>query len=141
MKHTFLLLLATLLATSCVKLDGESYRKYSDYVNIMEVNMPDSAFIGDDIPIVVQAGAPNGCWSGLEVHIGRSTIYDSVFGFTATGLFESTNNLCAEVLVTKDSTFHFKTDTAGIYLFIAYSAAYQPIYDTLVVSDTATSKR
>ncbi|HPG34398.1 MAG TPA: hypothetical protein PLM34_11120, partial [Lentimicrobium sp.] len=59
----------------------------------------------------------------------------------ATGLFESTNNLCAEVLVTKDSTFHFKTDTAGIYLFIAYSAAYQPIYDTLVVSDTATSKR
>lgn len=130
------LLLFSVIITSC-DLQGESHEKYTSYVSITETTLPDSIMIGQTVPIYAKAMAPNGCWSDLTIFLGKSVLADSIYAISATGLFESYNGICTEILITADTTFEFKPDTTGTFIFASYSALLVPAYDTLVVSDTA----
>ncbi|MFH1119453.1 MAG: hypothetical protein V1775_06485 [Bacteroidota bacterium] len=125
-------LLITLLIASCDP-NGGSYEKYTGYVNIVETIIPDSAFSGEEIPVHIVANAPNGCWSDLTITVGKSVLADTLYGIYATGNYESYNGLCTEILIVKDTTYLFKPDTAGTYVFVSYSASLVPCYDTISV--------
>ncbi|MHC1775172.1 MAG: hypothetical protein AB9834_07105 [Lentimicrobium sp.] len=130
------LLVISAFSTSC-DLQGESHEKYTSYVSITETTLPDSVIIGQTVPVYAKAMAPNGCWSDLTIFLGKSVLSDTIYAISATGLFESYNGICSEILITADTTFEFKPDTAGTFIFASYSALLVPSYDTLVVSDTA----
>lgn len=133
-------LLSLSIFTNSCDLQGESHEKYTGYVSITETTLPDSAFIGQTVPVYAKAVAPNGCWSDLKIFLGKSVTADTIFAISATGLFESYNGLCSEVLISADTTFEFKPDTTGTFIFASYSSLLFPTYDTLVVSDTADRK-
>jgi len=133
-------LLMALFIVSC-DLNGESHEKFTGYVSVVETILPDSAYTGQTIPVYARAAAPNGCWSDLKLYLGKSVVADTVYGISATGLYESYNGLCTEILVSEDTTFNFKPDTAGTYLFISYSSLLVPTYDTLYVLDSLPGKR
>ncbi|MBK6963390.1 MAG: hypothetical protein IPH20_05445 [Bacteroidales bacterium] len=133
------LLLFSVIITSC-ELQGESHEKYTSYVSITETTLPDSVVIGQTVPVYAKAMAPNGCWSDLTIFLGKSVLSDTIYAISATGLFESYNGICSEILITADTTFEFKPDTVGTFIFASYSALLVPSYDTLVVSDTADRK-
>ena len=125
---------------SC-NLGGERYEKYTGYVSVVETIIPDSAVAGQTIPLYARATAPNGCWSDIKIHLGKATFADTVYGISSTGLYESYDNLCFEILVSADTTFHFKPDSSGTYLFISYSSLLEPRYDTLYVVDPMPAGR
>lgn len=133
--YGFLVLLAGLSA--CTPGDGKSYEKFTAFVDISSTIIPDSALLGQTVPVYVLASAQSGCWSDLNIQLGPTVISDTTFSISATGVYESYNGICAEVVVTHDTTFQFRPDSAGTYIFIAYSARLIPGYDTLVVMDTA----
>ena len=130
-KFHFLAIALLLLALSSCKLDGESYRKFYGRVNIDSLVIQDSAFVGDVVLIKAKAGAPNGCWSDLSLFFNRYN--DTLYYINAAGMFESHNNICPEIYLTKDSTFKFIPDTTGQFIFKSESENLLPKYDTLVV--------
>lgn len=135
MKKISLILLIPLFITACMDLESESYSRYTSYVDVNKVILPDSAVAGQDVSIYAQAMAPNGCWSDLAIFMRKSGIADTVYGITATGLFESHDNICPDVVISHDTTFTFHPDSAGTYIFISYSAALLATYDTLFVTE------
>jgi len=140
LQFSILCLLTAVFMLSC-DLNGESHEKFTGYVSVVETILPDSAYTGQTIPVYARATAPNGCWSDLKLYLGKSVVADTVFGISATGLYESYNGLCTEILVSEDTTFNFIPDTAGTYLFISYSSFLIPTYDTLHVLDSLPRKR
>ena len=136
-KLHFLFIALLLLALSSCKLDGESYRRFYGRVNIDSLIMQDSAFLGDTVYIHAKAGAPNGCWSDLSLFFNRYN--DTLYYLNAAGWFESYDNICTEIYLTKDSTFQFIPDTTGLYIFRSESEFRLPKYDTLVVVPKAGS--
>ncbi len=139
-KLSFLSLLLPVMLVSC-DLGGESHEKYTGYVSIVETVIPDSAYTGQTVPLYARAAAPNGCWSDLRIYLGKSVSSDTLYGISATGLYESYNGLCTEILVSRDTTFSFIPDSSGTYIFISYSSFLEPSYDTLFVSDSVSVKR
>jgi len=136
-----LLLIILFLVQSCTGIDGESHQRYTSYIDIYSTVLPDSVSLGDTIPVAVSASAPNGCWSDLTIYLGRSMAYDTIYGIKASGLYESWNGLCAEVLITTDTVFRVVPDSAATYVFISYSATQMPVYDTVVVFDPGNTGR
>jgi hypothetical protein len=130
------LLISMLLMLASCNPKGESYNKFTGYVSIMETIIPDSGIVGQTIPVFARASAPNGCWSDLRIYLGKSFTTDTLFAISATGLYESYNGLCTEIIITADTTFEFKPDSAGTYIFVAYSSALIPSYDTIFVRDS-----
>jgi len=120
------------IALASCTLDGENYVRYYDFVSIQETNVPDQAVPGDTVSIFSRAVAPNGCWSELEFQMLEYN--DSVFLIRATGLYESHEGICPEILVTKDTIFGFIPDTTGTFVFISQSPYRADKFDTLVVS-------
>ncbi|MBK6345189.1 MAG: hypothetical protein IPN08_04900 [Bacteroidales bacterium] len=133
-------LLVPFIIVSC-DLNGESHEKYTGYVSVVETIIPDSAWTGQSVPVYARATAPNGCWSDLKLYLGKSVVADTVYGISATGLYESYNGLCTEVLISDDTTFNFKPEVSGMYLFISYSSILEPTYDTLYVLDSLPQNR
>jgi hypothetical protein len=124
-----------LIFTSC-NPTGESYDKFTGYVSIMETIIPDSGLVGQTIPVFARASAPNGCWSDLEIFFEKSETNDTIYGIFATGLYESYNGLCTDIVISADSTFSFKPGSSGTYIFISYSSALLHSYDTIFIRDT-----
>lgn len=120
--------LFVLLAASC-KIGGENYSRYYSYVNIDQTVVPDSASLGDTIDLYFRAGAPNGCWSGLQIYLYRYN--DTIFVLEAIGLYESYEGICPEIYVTSDTIFRFVPDTARTYIFASHSATLNTKLDTL----------
>ncbi len=133
---TFLNLFLLLILVASCNTKGESYTRYTGYISVVETSIPDSALPGQTVPVYVKATAPNGCWSDLKIYLERSVLTDTLYGITATGLFESSNGLCTQVLITADTTFEFKPDSAGTYIFVTYSSDLQAVYDTVYVVDS-----
>jgi len=129
-KLPLMLFLFPLVFASC-DLGGEHYSRYYDYVDIDVLSVPDSAMTGDTVPVYARAGAPNGCWSQLELYCYPYN--DTLYLVNASGLYESHDGVCPEIYVTKDSTFRFIPDTAGVYIFAAQSRSKPVMFDTLVV--------
>lgn len=125
------LLVLPLLLTSCLE-EGSNYTKFTGYINIDKMTLPDSASVGDTIQIAVKGGAPNGCWSNLELTMTK--LNDSLVSFTGIGLFESTDGICTEIYQTIDSSFDFIPKTPGKWQFYAHSANNKYIVDSLFVS-------
>ena len=122
-----------LLALSSCKLDGESYRRFYGKINIDNLVVQDSAFMGDTVFIHAQAGVPNGCYSNPTLFFTRHSYYDTLFLINSYAWFESYDNICTDIYMLKDSTFRFIADSAGKYIFISDSEFRLPKYDTLVV--------
>lgn len=130
MKKMILFLVLPLLMTSCLD-KGSNYTRFTGNINIDKMTLPDSASIGDTIQIAVKGGAPNGCWSELELTMNE--LNDSLIAFSGIGLFESTDGICTEIYQTVDSSFDFIPKKAGKWQFYAYSANNKSIIDSLVV--------
>jgi hypothetical protein len=134
MKKLPLLLVLLLLVTfaSC-DLKNESYSNFYDKVNLETLIIQDSAFLGDTVNIYAHASAPNGCWSELDCFFYPYN--DSIYLLNAYGRYESSNGVCPEIAISKDSTFHFIADTTGTYVFVTESRSNMPKYDTLRIVD------
>ncbi|MDY0104003.1 MAG: hypothetical protein RBS07_13795 [Lentimicrobium sp.] len=134
MKKLPLLLVSILLvALSSCKLEGESYSHFYDKVNLETLIIQDSAFLGDTVNIYAHATAPSGCWSDIDCFFYPYN--DSIYLVNAYGWYESHDGICPEILITKDSTFHFIADTTGTYVFVSESRSSMPKYDTLKIVD------
>ena len=131
MKKLLLPMLLTLILTSC-KLDSEDYSHYFDYVDIENTTLPLTAMVGDTVLIHARAVATNGCWSNLQLAFGK--LNDTLYAINAVGEFESTNGICPEILVSADSTFTFRPDSAATYIFVSQSRNRKAVYDTLLVT-------
>lgn len=95
------------------------------------MTLPDSALVGDDVEIKVVGGAPNGCWSDLELTMQKEN--DSLYNIAGIGVYESWDGLCTDIYPLIDSTFTFEPSRAGTYRFIAYSLNNVRFVDTLHV--------
>jgi hypothetical protein len=140
LKAYSLLVPMILILASCNPV-GESYDKFTGYVNIMETIIPDSGVVGQTIPVFARASAPNGCWSDLKIFFGKSETEDTIYGISATGLYESYNGLCTDIVISADTTFEFKPDSPGTYIFISYSSAFIPAYDSIFIKDSVQRGR
>ncbi|HLO90654.1 MAG: hypothetical protein ACM3ME_08230 [Chloroflexota bacterium] len=130
MKKLLFLLTATLVFSSCLK-EGSNYIKYSGWIKIDSIALPDTARVGQTIDIYALGGAPNGCWSGLELQMQKQG--DSLVYIAGTGTYESSDGICTEVYPTIDSVFTFKPADTGIIKFVGLSADNSKIVDSLVV--------
>lgn len=140
LKSMIFLLVVTFLMASC-DLENDSYNSFTGYVNVDDTQLADSAFTGQTVPVTVHAMALNGCWSDLKIYLEKSNVADTLFSIVATGYFESFNGICTELLVTADTVFNFRADSAGTYIFTSYSGDLNPKYDTLFVSDSIPGKK
>jgi hypothetical protein len=129
-KYAFLLLLTPLLFASCLK-EGTNYIKYSGWINIDSISLPDTAIQGENIDLYAMGGAPNGCWSGLELQLQKQG--DSIVIITGTGTYESTDNICTEIYPIVDSVFTYKAVDTGVIKFIGLSRDNSRKLDSLVV--------
>lgn len=116
--------------SSCLK-EGSNHIKYSGYINLNTLTVPDSATVGEDVEIKVKGGAPNGCWSDLELTMQKEN--DTLYNIAGVGVYESWDGLCTDIYPLVDSTFTFKPSKAGTYKFVAYSANNTRLIDTLHV--------
>ena len=132
-KLHFLFVALLLLSLASCKLDGDSYQRFYGKVNIDSLKVQDSAFLGDPVFIYALAGAPNGCWSGLDLFLTPYPHNDTLYVISSFGTFESYDHICPEIYVLKDSTFKFIPDTTGMFIFKSDSQSRMPKYDTLVV--------
>lgn len=130
MKKLAILLFLPIIFTSCLK-EGSDYIQYTGRIDIDTLVVADTAVINTDLLINVSAGAPNGCWSNLEIDLVKQN--DSVYNIIGSGKFESHNGNCTDEYVSIDSTFKIKPSKLGKLLLIAYSPNKQPIKDSLVI--------
>lgn len=130
MKKYLFLLLSTLLLTSCLK-EGSNYIKYSGWIKIDSLALPDTARVGQTIDIYALGGAPNGCWSGLELLMQKQG--DSLVFIAGTGNFESTDGICADIYPTVDTLFSFRPSDTGVVKIIGQSMDNTRIVDSLIV--------
>jgi hypothetical protein len=140
LKSIIFLLVITFLMASC-DLNNDSYNSFTGYVNVDDTQLADSAFSGQTVPISVHANALSGCWSGLKIYLEKSLVSDTLFSIVATGNYESYNGICAEIIVSTDTVFQFKADSAGTYIFTSYSSSLYPKSDTLFVTDSLPGKK
>ena len=126
-----------LLSMGSCKLEGDRYEKYTGTLGIDEINVPDSAISGQEVPVFASTVAYNGCWSKLTLYLLKAVDSDTLYAVTANGLYESYNGLCTEILVTNDTIFGFKPERPGTYYFTSVSPELVTRVDTLVVSDSA----
>lgn len=131
-KIHFIFALFALLATAC-NIGGENYSRYYSYVNIDQTNVPDSAKVGDTVDLYFRAGAPNGCWSDLNIYLYPYN--DTIFILEAIGLYESYDGICPEIYITSDTIFRFVPDTARTYIFASQSATLNTKLDTLHITN------
>lgn len=132
MKKLFFIILIPVLFTSCLD-EGSNYLKYTGWINVDSVQIQDSAVVGESVPIIVNGGAPNGCWSALELFLNKES--DSVYLINGSGIFESDDGVCTDVYQIVDSTFIFKPSKQGVYKFYGQSPGKTPIIDSLIVVD------
>ncbi len=138
---TYSLLIPLLLILASCDPAGESHEKFTGYVSVMETIIPDSGVVGQTVPVFARASAPNGCWSDLKIFLGKSVTDDTIYGISATGLYESYNGLCTDIIISTDTTFGFKPDSSGTYIFISYSSALIPSYDSIFIRDSVPRGR
>lgn len=130
MKKLAFLLFLPVIFTSCLK-EGSDYRQFTGWIDIDTLIVTDTAIINTDLLINVSAGAPNGCWSNLEIDLVKQN--DSVYTITGSGKFESHNGICSDEYVSVDSSFKIKPSKLGKLSLIAYSPNKQPVKDSLVI--------
>lgn len=118
------------MLTSCLD-EGSNYLKYTGWINIDSLQVQDSAIVGESVSVMVKGGAPNGCWSALELYMNKEN--DSVYLINGSGIFESDNGVCTDVYQIVDSTFTFKPSREGVYKFYGQSPGKSPKIDSLVV--------
>lgn len=131
-KMHFVFVLLSVLAAAC-NIGGENYSRYYSYINIDETSIPDSARVGDTIDLYFRAGAPNGCWSDLQIYLYPYN--DTIFIIEGIGLYESYDGVCPEIYITADTTYKFIPDTARTYIFASQSATLNTKLDTLHITN------
>jgi hypothetical protein len=107
-----------------------SPRQIRKPVPITELYIDASSVAGEAIELRAKAVANNGCWSELEIEFTETSEHH--FLFTATGLY-SGDNVCPEMLVTKERVISFTPLSGGGYYFRANKLLIPILYDTLSV--------
>jgi hypothetical protein len=130
MKKVIFILVFPLLITSCLK-EGSNYISYTGYINIDMVTVPDTARVGDLVEVFARGGAPNGCWSDLELFMSEQN--DSVIIITGIGHYESTDGICTDIYQILDSTFTYKAEVPGKIKFVGQSPNNNIVIDSLIV--------
>jgi hypothetical protein len=130
MKKLAFLLFLPFILSSCLK-EGSDYRQFTGWIDIDTIVMTDTAMLNSEVLVRVSAGAPNGCWSNLEIDLLKEN--DSVYTITGSGKFESYNGICSDEYVGVDSTFKINPSKEGKLLLIAFSPNRHPIKDSLIV--------
>ncbi len=130
MNKLLLIIASSILLTSCLK-EGSNYISYTGYISIDQLNLPDTARVGDVVQVFARGGAPNGCWSNLELMMTKQN--DSVINITGIGRYETTDGICTDVYQILDSTFKYKASKPGIVKFIGQSPNNIQIIDSLII--------
>lgn len=130
MKNIIIFGILLLALTSCME-DRENYVRYTGWINIDSLSVPEGAVLGETIDIFVKGGAPNGCWSGLGLNFKKEN--DSTYYINGTGVYERRDGICTDVYQIVDSVFYLKTTRAGTIKFIAQSANDKQIIDSVFV--------
>lgn len=125
-----LYILLPLLLSSCLE-EGSSHVKYTGWINVDEYTLPDTAVINEYITIPVKGGAPNGCWSNLELQLTKES--DSVVFITGTGIYESSTGICNEVYQLIDTVFEYKPAKEGVIRFTFFSPNQAEEIDSVII--------
>jgi hypothetical protein len=128
MKYINIILIAILLL-SCSREDEKGQ---FEPVVISKTEIPLTAKIGEVVPIHVNAYAPNGCWSNLQISLTESN--ENHYQITAKG-FNSGGSVCPEVLIQKDTVFNLTFDRSGEYYFQSNRSPFTIMYDTIRVNE------
>lgn len=99
-------------------------------VNISSIDIPQEGQINEMINLNVTSQANNGCYEDLKVLLEQK---DSIhFLLTATGLYH-TNEVCAQQIITKDTSIIFQPSRVGKYYFQINEYPFPVKRDTLEV--------
>lgn len=118
--------------------EGTNNLYYTGSIFIDQMTMPDTAYVGDTVAINVKGGAPNGCWSNLELFFDEQS--DSLYVISGVGTFASTNGICNDIYLNVDSTFTIQPTKPGKYLFIASLPEGESIKDSIIVVNAPQNK-
>lgn len=130
MKKLVFIFAFPLLLTSCLK-EGSNYVSYTGYINIDQMSVTDTARVGDVVQVFARGGAPNGCWSDLELIMSKQN--DSLVYITGIGHFESNDGICTDIYQILDSTFNYKAMKPGIIKFVGQSPNDSLLIESLIV--------
>jgi hypothetical protein len=118
-----------LLVTAC-SLQNENYVNITEAVPIINIEIPDSAKTLELVYINATAQETNGCWSNLHFNLEKKGEFE--YYLSAIGNYESYGT-CADVIVSKDTTFEFIPSKAGSYLFRVFRSKQFVETDTIFV--------
>ena len=121
------IILITILLLSCSREDEKGQ---FEPVVISKTEIPLTAKIGEVVPIHVNAYAPNGCWSNLQISLTKNN--ENHYQMTATG-FDNESLDCNDVLIGKDTVFNLTFNRVGEFYFQSNKSPYTILYDTISV--------
>jgi|SRR6056297_710826 len=127
-KLVFPFFILILFLSSC--LEDDYHVRFTDFVNITEYSIPDSAMVDDTVIIEAKAEAYNGCWDNLYFDFQELT--DSSYSLAAYGTYESYGD-CPEETVSINDVFEIIPNQTGKYIFYITVTPSTGKKDTLVV--------
>lgn len=125
----FSIVVLTVLLGSC--LENENSIRFTDYVDLSASALPDTVDVNTAIPVTLVATADNSCWHSIEFLHGVTK--DTIVSYAAVGTFENHGEVCADVIVTKDTLMHFVPTMQKKYIFQFLVTADSIRVDTVVV--------
>ena len=128
MKYINIILIAILL----LNCSREDEKGQFEPIVVSKTEIPLTAKIGEVVPIHVNAYAPNGCWSNLQISLTESN--ENHYQITATG-FNSGSSVCTDILIQKDTVFNLTFNRGGEYYFQSNRLPFTIIYDTIRVNE------
>ena len=102
-----------------------------DQISISERNIPDTVLNFEDVQIMVQAEAYNGCWGDLLIELRKNE--DFTYSIKAFGTKSCCTCICPAVLVHLDTLINFKPTEKGTYFFRIWETPKNSIIDTMIV--------
>ena len=101
-------------------------------INIVKMEMTNTAMVNSTIDIHIRAQANSGCYSNLNVTLNQ--LNNTSYQILATGKHDIAESFCPTMIVALDTTITFTPTKTGKYIFIANKAPFSILYDTLIVN-------
>jgi hypothetical protein len=129
-KLTIFLVIIQFITSSCLK-ENSNYTRFTGNINVDSIQVPDTVVLGESVTVKAQGGAPNSCWSKLELMLSQEN--DSLVLITGIGWFESYDGICNDIYLKVDSSFTYKPTDTGKIMFLGLSPGNRIKMDSLIV--------
>ena len=128
---TFAYFVIALLAVSCLKTGENTYYiRTTGRVEIIQVDIPETSTVNQNVNLKARAEESNACWSNLNFLLTKKKDFE--YTLEAFGIYESTGT-CEELKVYGDTTIVFKPTVPGQYIFKVTMSETEVEADTLNV--------